>query len=78
MDLIESNFKDTYYNLTLKSRSALNFFTQNCKRSSLLVLLDDDVVIKHKELFRAIQGNTELGSRFQYFRYEAERCCVFS
>ena len=77
-DLIESNFIDTYYNLTLKSRSALNFFTQKCQNSKLLVLLDDDVIIKHKENLQAIQGNTDREPGFQYFRKYFRGRCVFS
>ena len=57
-DVIEANFIDTYYNLTLKSRSALNYFVGNCRNSSLLVLLDDDVFVKRTSVFKAIQGST--------------------
>ena len=60
LDVIESNFIDTYYNLTLKSRSALHFFTENCQNSSLLVLLDDDVFIRRTSVFQLIQGSNIL------------------
>ena len=55
-DIIKANFVDTYDNLTLKSRSALTFFSSRCQNSNLLVLLDDDVVIKKARVFQEILG----------------------
>ena len=49
-DLIESNFVDTYYNLTMKSLGAIDFFLKQCGQSNMLMLLDDDVTIKYPKL----------------------------
>ena len=51
MDIIEVNFADTYRNLTLKTRSALDFYVKNCK-SDLMVILDDDVLITNDAIFK--------------------------
>ena len=50
-DMIESNFIDTYYNLTMKSLGAMDFFIKQCPNSDTLLLLDDDVKIKYPKVF---------------------------
>ena len=49
-DILIGNFIDTYNNLTLKSRAALNFFFTSCQ-SKALILMDDDIVIRHSTFF---------------------------
>ena len=41
---------DSYRNLTLKSRSALEFYIRHCQ-SEILILLDDDILIRHLSFF---------------------------
>ena len=45
------NFMDTYYNLLYKARTALHFFECSC-RSKALILMDDDIVIRHPAIFK--------------------------
>ena len=49
-DIIEADFLDNYRNLTLKSRSALDFYVQFCQ-SEVLILLDDDITVQYITFF---------------------------
>ena len=49
-DILVGNFVDTYYNLLLKARTALDFFDTSC-RSKVLILMDDDIIIKQPTVF---------------------------
>ena len=46
-DIIEANFIDSYYNLTLKSLGAISFYVEKCQNSDTLLLLDDDINFKY-------------------------------
>lgn len=54
-DIIQDNFIDTYYNLTLKSLSMLNWARTYCNQSQFLLKIDDDVDLNIKTLMNVIQ-----------------------
>ena len=53
------NFMDTYYNLLYKARTALHFFGSSC-RSKALILMDDDIVIRHPAIFKNNIGEFQI------------------
>ncbi|KAH8377847.1 hypothetical protein KR093_007474 [Drosophila rubida] len=62
-DLIRGNYIDTYYNLTLKTMSILEWANQHCYRAKYLLKTDDDVFINVPKLFHFVeeqlQGNVK-------------------
>ena len=62
-DIIVGNFHDTYYNLLYKARTALDFFDTSC-RAKALILMDDDIVIRHPAIFNNNISKSTFDFRF--------------
>ncbi|CAN7989056.1 unnamed protein product, partial [Ixodes hexagonus] len=66
-DIIQANFIDAYYNLTIKSVTMVRWVTSFCSKAKFLLKIDDDVllnvwnlaivIVKLKGLKRTLWGN---------------------
>lgn len=51
-DILQWNFVDNYYNLTIKSLGILRWFTLNCFNTKFIYKVDDDVILNHQNLLK--------------------------
>ena len=56
-DLVFGDFIDTYYNLTVKSLSALEWALSSCQDTKAVVLIDDDIHVTKPEAFNSLSGD---------------------
>ena len=60
-DLVQSNFMDSWANLTLKHVAMLNFISQHCPKAPLVLRADDDVYVRIRDVINIsnhIKGQT--------------------
>ena len=55
-DILIGNFIDTYYNLTVKSLSALDWSVESCPETKSIILCDDDVQFRDVGAMRKFSG----------------------
>ena len=55
-DIIQFDFIDNYYNLTLKMISILNWVQNNCQSSQYILKADDDVIINIRRLLEKLSS----------------------
>ncbi|XP_047434812.1 beta-1,3-galactosyltransferase 2-like [Mugil cephalus] len=53
-DLIQSNFQDSYRNLTIKTMVMLEWLAKNCDKSSFVIKIDSDVFLNVKNLVKLL------------------------
>nr|XP_043883411.1 beta-1,3-galactosyltransferase 1-like [Solea senegalensis] len=53
-DLIQSNFRDSYYNLTIKSLVMLEWLVANCKNSAYFIKIDSDTLLHVPNLVKLL------------------------
>ena len=56
-DLVFGEFIDSYFNLTVKSLSALEWSLSSCQDTKAVVLIDDDVQVIKPEAFISLSGD---------------------
>ncbi|CAF0884433.1 unnamed protein product [Brachionus calyciflorus] len=54
-DIVQENFIDTYYNLTLKTIMGLKWVSEFCPMAKFTLKIDDDVVVNTPELIKYLQ-----------------------
>jgi len=54
-DIIQGNFMDSYFNLTLKTISMLEWVEKNCQSTKFILKVDDDVFINIPKLLEIIK-----------------------
>ena len=59
-DILIGNFIDSYYNLTTKSLSALQWSVDVCTETKSIVLCDDDVHFNEPKVIRSLASKTIL------------------
>ena len=55
-DIVIGDFIDTYYNLTMKSLSALHWSVKSCPEVKSIILCDDDVQFQDVGTIRKFSG----------------------
>ncbi|XP_070501525.1 uncharacterized protein [Chironomus tepperi] len=58
-DIIHGNFIDSYYNLTLKTISMLEWIKSNCKMAKFILKADDDTFINVNKLLDVIKSRND-------------------
>lgn len=53
-DIVQEDFKDSYYNLTLKSLAMIRYAATRCPRVEFILKADDDVLINTKKFLKDI------------------------
>lgn len=53
-DLIQSNFQDSYHNLTIKTMVMLEWLAKNCARSSFVIKIDTDMFLHVNNLVKLL------------------------
>ncbi|KAM4595459.1 beta-1,3-galactosyltransferase 1-like isoform 1-T1 [Fundulus diaphanus] len=53
-DLIQSNFQDSYRNLTIKTMVMLEWLSQHCGASAFMIKIDSDILLHVKNLVRLL------------------------
>lgn len=53
-DIVQENFKDTYYNLALKSLAMVRYAAVHCPSVQHVLKVDDDVLLNTKKFYEAI------------------------
>lgn len=53
-DLIQSNFQDSYHNLTIKSMIMLEWLAANCVKTSYVMKIDSDIFLHVKNLVKLL------------------------
>ncbi|KAK5967371.1 Hexosyltransferase [Trichostrongylus colubriformis] len=56
-DILQTDYKDTYRNLTLKHLAELRYLTMTCPRNVVVVKMDDDIALNVRNMFRFIKNN---------------------
>ncbi len=56
-DLVQGDFEDTYYNLTLKTISGMRWVVEKCPKSRFYFLVDDNVYVSPKNLLRLLHNS---------------------
>ena len=59
-DILIGNFIDSYYNLTIKSLSALQWSVDVCTETKSIILCDDDVHFNEPKVIRSLASKTIL------------------
>uniref|UniRef100_A0A3Q2DTL1 Hexosyltransferase n=1 Tax=Cyprinodon variegatus TaxID=28743 RepID=A0A3Q2DTL1_CYPVA len=49
-DLIQSNFQDSYHNLTIKTMVMLEWLAEHCSKSTFIMKIDSDILLHVKKL----------------------------
>ncbi|KAK3586440.1 hypothetical protein CHS0354_030695 [Potamilus streckersoni] len=52
-DIVQGDFLDTFYNLTLKSILALRWIYQNCRKAKFVLKVDDDIFV---DMLKVVHG----------------------
>lgn len=58
-DLVQGNFMDTYYNLSLKAVFGMRWVTEYCPQAKFILKLDDDVFVHTYNTFEYMDSITE-------------------
>nr|XP_046231737.1 N-acetyllactosaminide beta-1,3-N-acetylglucosaminyltransferase 2a [Scatophagus argus] len=58
-DLLQWDYRDTFFNLTLKEVLFLEWFSQNCPQAQFILKGDDDVVINTLRIIDFLEGLSE-------------------
>ena len=63
-DILQIDFYDSYYNLTLKTLSALEWVSRHCKTPKFIAKIDDDNIVNIHNLFGGALNVSRLFDRF--------------
>ena len=72
-DMIQMQFIDSYWNLTLKTLSILHWVNKNCKNSKLIIKADDDIVLNIDLLLHSLDQFEKGISGFKDSKLYVER-----
>lgn len=59
-DIIQSNFQDTYLNLTIKTIMGMKYAYHYCQSSNYFIFVDDDMYVSRKNAIKALPFNTNI------------------
>ena len=62
-DIIQYDFVDSYYNLTLKTLAELQYVSSHCRSASFILKADDDAFINVYELLRFLESKEAMPDR---------------
>jgi beta-1,3-galactosyltransferase 1 len=82
-DLLQGDFIDSYYNLSLKGTMAYKWVTERCGNAKVIIKVDDDVVVNMVEILANINKFMKprsvvcnLAVQAPIFRNETDKCFV--